>query len=456
MEAPILINFQSPARSRMKSKKPVGPVNLNYRVMLQADVGFLIKALGSIFVIFTLTLIVFVTFSLNYLHTNLGLLVGAICLWALFLSTRAIFYILNLCFNSGMVLTMDRYGLNDECSPVQWGFRKIDQIEYIRFTESLVGDFLKVRMKMPLPIEELSGLRRWNAKFFRRFDPNAIYVPLDVLDVSRVNLESQLMHFGVLMKLSLDQQLDNSDTVLDKIQKQYNIDSEEEPTRVSEDAVAIGEISQTQYEVESNTGSFAIPEAPVNPDEHTFVPPPVDPSSSEKSQIVIQISALKAYVRQRDLDKKACDLFSDFVSQFPRWTTDNDPRLPDSIKKAVHLSQAADYEEISFLFKDQRFHFAIRRDIGSSETALLSIAFQGRVKMTLRVAVEIGVFEPVEIEVYHRDHWEKFFLDLYKTCFTSQFGNAPQEFDSVTRTRELDIEKLKQNFSVDPDSRDDA
>lgn len=445
----------------MKSKKAAEPINLNYRVLLQADVSFLIKSLGMVFIIFTLSIIVFVTFVLNYLHTNLGILVGVICLALIFFTVSAILYILNLSFKTGMILTMDRYGLLDECSPVQWGLLKIEEIEYIKFTESILGDFLKVRMKLPLPIQDLGGLRKWNAKILRLFDSHAIYIPLEVLEVSRVNLETQLMHFGALMKLSLDNQLDNSDTLLDKIQRQYNLpeDPTTEETRVSE-VVPIGEISQADYEVESRTEVFEIPEAPTTvttaTDDHTFVPPPVDPSASEKSRIVMQISALKKYVREKDLDRKACDLYTDFVSQFPRWTEDSDPRLPSSVKKAVFLSQTSEYEEISFLFQDQRFHFAVRRDIGSSETALLSVAFQGRVKMTLRVSVEIGVFEPVDIEVYHRDHWEKFFLELYKTCFSSQFSNAPQQFDDVTRTKELDIEKLRQNFSANSGSRDDA
>lgn len=454
-------------------------VDLKFRLMLQANVGYLVRSLGVAFLLFTLSLIIFATFAVTYSHTNLGLIVGMICLVSLAMSANLIIYILNLSFRTGMVLVMDRRGLVDLASPVQWGLLKIQEIEYIKFSYSLMGDFLKVKMKQRLPLNTLSGIRKWNAKLMAMVDPTCVYIPLEVLDVTRMNLETQLLHFGALMKLSEEDKLDSSQSLLDLMKQKYDLDEKQSAVssravpegtvmmsvpKVPEDSVSqaeveLTEMTSTNYEVVNDTGNFDIPaRSPaslISPDtstNHTFVPPSLDPTLSEKSRLIQQISALKTYVKKRKLDEKVCDLYTDYVSQFPKWEQTNDGRLPIGVVKSRYLDQRADYEEVHFQFRDATFQFSLRKDIGPSDMALLSVGFQGRVKMAIRVTVEIAALEPKDVEVFHRDHWEQYFLDLYKVCISGRFGSQPmRELDAETRTLEVDLDRLKENFSSGDD-----
>lgn len=463
-------------------KKTNRQVDLKFRLMLQANVGYLVRSLGVAFLLFTLSLIIFATFTVTYAHTNLGLFVGLICVVSLLMSANLIIYILNLSFRTGMVVVMDRRGLVDLASPVQWGLLKIQDIEYIKFSYSLMGDFLKVKMKHTLPVNTLSGIRKWNAKLMAIVDPSCVYIPLEVLDVTRMNLETQLLHFGALMKLSEEDKLDSSQSLLDLMKEKYNV-AEEKPEKGkatttapegtvmmrvpklpqdtgTHDGVELADLTGTGFEIENETGNFDAPQKPGiqkvsagnTSTNHTFVPPEVDPSASEKSRLIQQISALKEYVKSKKLDEKVCDIYTDYVSQFPGWEENNDGRLPIGVVKARFLDKRADYEEVHFQYKDSTFQFSLRKDIGPSDMALLSVGFQGRVKMAIRVSIEIAALEPKDVEVFHRDHWEKYFVDLYKVCISGRFGSQPmRELDAETRTVEVDLARLKENFSSGED-----
>ena len=108
-------------------------VDLKFRLMLQANVSSLIRALGIGFLLFSLSLIVFITFSVTYAHTNLGVFIGIICLLMMIFSVNLILYILNLSFRTGMIVIMDRKGFVDMASPVQWGLLKIENIDYEKY-----------------------------------------------------------------------------------------------------------------------------------------------------------------------------------------------------------------------------------------------------------------------------------------------------------------------------------
>lgn len=439
-------------------------VDLKFRLMLQASVGYLVRVLGMTFLLLTLSLIIFFTFTLPYAHTNLGVFVGLFCIAFFLISANLIIYILNLSFRTGMVVVMDRRGLVDLASPVQWGLLKIQDIDYIKFSYSLFGDFLKVQMKQKLPVKSLPGIRGWNAKFVSMINPYGVYIPLDVLNVTRMNLETQLLHFGALMKLSEEDKLESSQSLLDLMKEKYNL-PEERGSGVNAKGVAealesqsppaevnLAETTQTNYELINADGEFDQPSNLVFCDtstNHTFVPPAIDPSSSEKSRIIQQVSALKSYVKKKKLDEKVCDIYTDYVSQFPQWEKDHDGRLPVGVIKAHCIENEADYEEIHFQYKDFTFQFSLRKDIGPSDMALLSVGFQGRVKMSIRVSVEIAALEPRDVEVFHRDHWEGYFLDLYKVCNSGGFGSPSiRELDNETQTRELDLERLRDSFSL--------
>ncbi len=434
-------------------------VDLKFRLMLQASVGYLVRSLGLAFLLFTLSLIIFATFVLTYAHTNLGLIVGVICILSLLISANLIIYILNLSFRTGMILTMDRRGLVDLASPAQWGLLKIQDIEYIKFSYSLVGDFLKIKMKHKLPVETLGGVRKWNARWVAMVDPFCVYIPLEILDVTRMNLETQLLHFGALMKLSEEDQLDSSQTLLDLMKEKYDLHNDKPALAPlsQEEEVELNDLTKTNYEVVHKTGNFDMAQTkdPISVStqetftDHTFIPPELNPSASEKSRVVQQISALKSYVKQKKLDEKVCDIYTDYVSQFPQWEESNDGRLPVGVVKAHFLDKSADYEEVHFQYKDSSFEFSLRKDIGPSDMALLSVGFQGRVKMAIRVSVEIAALEPKDVEVFHRDHWEKSLLDLYRVCRAGRFGPPSMELDAETATqvKVVDLERLKENFS---------
>ena len=188
-------------------------------------------------------------------------------------------------------------------------------------------------------------------------------------------------------------------------------------------------------------------------DLETFVPPMEQAGSSEKSKVVQQVNALRQYVMSQQIDRKLCDLYNDYVANFPRWSINQDPRIPPSVFNIRSLASSADYEEVAYQYHGKSIHFSLRRDLGPADLALLTMAEDNHVKVSLRVSVEIGALEPDRIEVYHRGVWEALFLQMYAEL--SGDGLELADNTAVTQATEVDIEVLKQNFGIHRDGEED-
>lgn len=416
--------------------------------MLPSNVLFLIKYLGISFFFFTISFTLFISFSLSYLHTTLGILIGGISVAVSVFSLNMIIYVMGISFRTGAALVMDRRGMVDQCSFVQWGFVGIEDIQYIGIRETLIGDILKVRFRVTPSFASLSFFQKINQLWIRLLDDKAIYIPLGVLEASRLNLESQFMHFAALMRHSAEQNDERRDSLAQGSTSGgilERMETSDEPTAISEVSITPSSNSMS----ESDKGEFSEKETVlVDLDELTAQTAISISKPLNATNAISKLQNIKEFIEKSQFDQKMCDLYTDYIVNFVSWQQDNDKRLPEAVVHPQILSRSNDYEEIGFVWNGKQFQFALRRDVGPANRALLSIACSGKAKMTLSVRVEIGSFEPGELEAFHYDDWCEIAVELYEKCTESQFSRN-QGLEEETKIQELNLEELDQNFSIE-------
>jgi len=468
----------------------------DFRVSFFADEVYVLAHLGIWLVLFCLGVIGFWGFGLTYVYTTLGLLVSALSLLVCFVSFQVTLYILALCFRAGTIFSLDQRGLRDHASFAQVGYILLQDLQRIRIQESLIGDFIVIHLApSSRALSKMAFGQKIMSWWILRLFPDKLIIPMGVIDASRMNLETQFSHFGAILRENKQKlrSREGSDKISadhlnlkgsrfeglgqdaapplsraiepDEDRSVYREPFVDPPEMESVEVSGVNEVNQVPPEGED---VFFDDKTPVSEmtlitdksgdddETHelgTFVPPPTKPDMSEKSQVLNQVLALKKYVVAQQIDVKLCDAFTEYVCNFPKWQINQDPRIPSSVSEVRKDGFSEDYEEISFRYREQRFAFSLRRDIGPSDLALLSLSYKDRVRVSLRVSVEIGALDPERIEVYHRGKWEKLFLALYAEL-TGDDGFLREETAELTATT-LDLEILKQNFGIKREGDDD-
>ncbi len=134
----------------------------------------------------------------------------------------------------------------------------------------------------------------------------------------------------------------------------------------------------------------------------------VDPyQPSERSLVFQKIETIRKYVSDSGLDRFLCELYLEQLVWLPNQAEGADSRL-----EATWLSKDLDYEELRFKWKDRDFHFAIRKDLNEGEMGRLQVGYQGQVVFALKVGVEIGCLEPLEVEKFIEGAWEEELREL--------------------------------------------
>ncbi len=177
------------------------------------------------------------------------------------------------------------------------------------------------------------------------------------------------------------------------------------------------------------------------------------PPSSEKSFVLQKISALREYVQAAGLDRFLCDLYREELSWLPT-------RAPSVLGAGeggqvlgVHwLTRQADYEELGFDWMDKSFQFGLKKDLKGGEQGLLRVVYQGQEVFVLKVLVEIGSFEPLEVEKFIDGAWEEELRTLGAHLRALSQPALEEEATEVSSVEELqeetDLSDLKKRFGL--------
>jgi len=365
-------------------------------------------------------LVFFITVVLAGLIWNLNFHVAARGMIVAFLAVVGwlevvfAFYLLRLIATSRNRMDLNSDGMVDYASFCALGVVKMPAIDRIRFLNRWGSEFLVISFT-----RQAKTLRRaggFKAALYRSLIGERLWIPLHFFEVSRLDLESQIIHLNQM--------------------RGYNSDS-------------VQDTSASPF----LSPSDVLTPVPVNLNS-SEKPPPVS-QVTKRDPIRERVQAIKQKVKESGFDYLVAQLYLDYLSQFPVYA-ETAEFIPPSMAHVNGFQKGSDYEEVSFHFKGVPFQFGLRRDIGASNEALLSVGVHGKVQMSLRVRVEIGVLDPIDLESFKIGQWQDLTFDLKADIeqFEAQrMGRGimdDREDQEVTMTR-TNLEDLKSRFGLDED-----
>lgn len=324
-------------------------------------------------------------------------------------------YISYVLFSSSAELKFEEGGIVDRLSPFRLGPILRKDVLKVKVVNHLIfGVSLAIYLDPEGPaISRMGSFNSFAYSIYSIFFDGKIYFPLKWLAVTKHDLESRLMLY-----------------------KQKVVT--QEPERGVDDIVVadmdeISEIEITRPDYE--------PQAKASP-----------PPSREQAELLRKVDKIKKHVAQSHLDSILCELYTDEISQWLEWEGHRDWPKPKELKDIKLVDNTINYQEVTFTYHSKRFHFGLRRNVGSSQEALLSVSYEGTLKIALKVQVEIGSLTPKKLEQYLQGDWENEIISLYRGIaeLRGRRRSGRDDDDAITRT-DVEIEntaELKRRFGV--------
>jgi hypothetical protein len=289
-------------------------------------------------------------------------------------------YLMRLHFTHRHRLELNEEGLFDYASFCELGVVPIKSIAKIRFSRIWGIEFLVIDFFNQLnPFKGAKGPRR---EVYHLLFGDQLWVPLNLFRMSRIDLESQLIH-------------------LDRILRHKN-DSSNEPGLEAPPLTGV-DVAVLKSKSTSLAERAAVKEA---------APPPLTQIKPERQRVLAKVAEIKNQVRASGLDQQVTYLYFDHIAMFPAIAADSPEHLPKGVSEVRGTQHGADYEEVAFRFRGRHLSFGLRRDIGESDEALLSVGVSGRVHLSIKVKVEIGQLTPMELESFTAGEWQKLIGEL--------------------------------------------
>ncbi len=333
-------------------------------------------------------------------------------------------YIARLHFTDKNRLELNEDGLYDFASYCYIGFVPMKAIDKIRFAK-LGVNFLVVEFFVGQnPVLKARGL---TVEIYRLLFGDQLWVPLNLFKMSRFDLESQLIH-------------------LDHILREKTASGIPAPNEIYLSPPKLSAVATENQS--SKKGSLA-----QRASSKELAPPPLNQATGEKARVLQHVGRIKQEVKESRFDIQVAHLYFDHIAMFPALAANSADHLPSGVSHVSSLQEGADYEEVSFMMKGKPFIFGLRRDIGKSDEALLSVGVSGRVHLSLRVRVEIGELTPLELESYIDGDWKQTIEDLMNEILKQENKRqSPFKEGSDTVIGEkptgTNLEDLKNRFGI--------
>ena len=325
-------------------------------------------------------------------------------------------YIGRLHFTTRNRLELNEEGLFDFASFCELGFVPIEAISNIRFSHLWGQEFLKVDFFKQLnPLNHKHGFR---AEVYRLLFGIELWVPVGLFQLSRIDLESQLIHLDQLLQRKRG----------GAIAGRTGVGNGKSNPIIEKSPLA---------EVAAVDVNLIVPE----------IPPPLSQVRPEKAAVLEKISTIKNEVKERGFDVCVANLYLDHIARFPSLSVSG--LLPPAVSEVQSSQQGTNYEEVRFKYSGQHFSFGLRRDIGPSDEAILSVGLDDRVHFSLRVRVEIGELQPIDLESFIPGEWQSLIEQLNLTI--QELLKTKIEYTAksglLTQTG-TNIEDLKNRFGI--------
>ncbi len=302
----------------------------------------------------------------------------------------------------------------DSISPFFLGLQQLKDIRNARIKSVYGIDCLELELKESI----LSVRTERLARIYLKLVGHKIYVPLLLLDISRLDLESQFLHLETLISKSQVKIGFSAD--FDRITK--GRDAEKNP---------------------ASTGKSIFSHIRGDVKKDSELPPEL-----EAHPIFAEVARRKAEFHEKGLDRLLCELFVDFVRDLPDRTKEVSKRIPEGVYLIRHRSEGPEYEEVEFSWENKNLQMGLRTNLEEGTEALLSLAVDSEVKVGLKVGVEIGTLESRELERYIPGEWETSLRQLEKALKRPK--DEPKEAED-TRKKAQKVEDLKKNFGLKDD-----
>lgn len=331
-------------------------------------------------------------------------------------------YLLRIRFTDRHQLELNEEGLFDSASFCELGPVSLKLISKIRFMRLFGAEFLVMDFnRHQNPVRYKRGIV---ASLYRLLFGESLWVPLPFFLVSRISLESQLIHLNQLVDPESES---GSET---EVRAERAIEQDSTPPMLVELDLPQEALEVNRRPRQGLMARVASAEAQ---------DPPLDNSGGQQ-KVRGKIVEIKRQVRESQLDRQVADAFVEDVTRLPAMAVKNARGLPEGVGNVLLKREGSSYEEISFLFADLVWSFALRRDIGPSDEALLALGVDGRVKLNLRVRVEIGELTPIDIESFLPGTWLSKWPELLKV-----FAACPELKEKVA----LDLTRPNLSLSLD-------
>ncbi|MGE0763836.1 MAG: hypothetical protein AB7N80_11210 [Bdellovibrionales bacterium] len=345
-------------------------------------------------------------------------------------------YIFRLYFTERNRLELNEEGLYDFGSFCELGFVPMTSIANIRFAHLLGQQFLLVDFFSHVnPLRTKQGV---SAEVYRLLFGLELWVPVGLFRMSRIDLESQLIHLDHLLQEKAGGS--PSTTNSGKIRPPAPNAKVSQTNPLA--GLAGANVDPLPSTLPSPPASMAGRAAAMDQ-----APPPLTQVRPEKARVLEKINAIKQQVKQRGFDVKLATLYLDQVAMFPTLYVAG--QLPEGVTNVQSSQQGSDYEEVRFQYAGQSFSFGLRRDIGSSDEALLSVGVGDRVHLSLRVRVEIGELVPMDLESFIPGDWQGLLEKLIQAIQESQVVklDMTQKISMPEQTK-TNLEELKNRFGI--------
>lgn len=393
---------------------------------LKPDPAAIVGQASLVFILFAVSIFAARMLKVAGLYTRFGTLLFFLMIVSAFVTGLALIYIAYVMFSRHAELKFEAGGMVDRLSPFRLGPILRKDVRKVKVVNHLVfGVALAVDLNPSGPaIARLGPISSFCYFFYALVFDGKIYFPLTWLGVTKHDLESRLMLYR--QKVVTEEPTE--------VEERMDFNTPKDGFEREISAYQEIEITRPAYEKAEKSED---------------TPPPM---TKEQAELMRKVNKIKKHVAETRLDSILCELYTDEISQWLEWEGHRDWPKPKELKDIKLVDNTINYQEVTFTYHGKRFHFGLRRNVGSSQEALLSVSYDGSLKIALKVTVEIGSLTPKKLEQYLQGEWEQEIKRLYDKIaeLRGRRRSGFDEDDPITRT-DVDIEnteELKRRFGV--------
>lgn len=412
-----------PIRVALKANKPVA------MVMLMAWLGLFFLCTWALANLFLLN-------ATAASKGVVGSLLGLITCFCFFALVRSF----GLVWVEGGALIFDEQGVRDRISLVSLGFVPLRYVKSVSFTDIFIWRFIEIDIH-PKAFYSSFAPKRFFMGLYQFVFGSSLRLPLFLFEASSADLESRLLHFQRV--------------------RQQQAERMQQSERETERSNSMGRskggslpFSETLIAHSSEFDNSHI-ETPPLPDGESETQPLNDDFTS--NQILARVASIREFVKKLGLDHAMAEFYWDFVRNFPHWARAQDIRMPKGVERPEEISATSELEHYVFHLSGHRYQLILEKNIGSGRQALLSVVFDGEKVMSLRVQLEIGTLEPVEVDSFIDGQWRQELSLLFRKIRSDQEQEMAKrlstedeelESDALTPGSRSEIVRLKKKFGL--------